>query len=64
MIDAGLIRESDRGQDPETDDERRIFYELTGYGRQTLAAELQRYREVVALANRGPRSPKALTHAS
>jgi len=52
MIEAGLIRESDRKVDPKLDDERRIYYALTGLGQVTLAAELERYREVVAVARR------------
>jgi DNA-binding PadR family transcriptional regulator len=50
MITAGLIRESDKRVDPALDDERRIYYELTGAGREALRAELNRYREVVAVA--------------
>jgi DNA-binding PadR family transcriptional regulator len=64
MIDAGLIRESDKRIDPEIDDERRIYYEITGLGQQALAAELQRYREVVAVAGRGRLSPKTLLYGS
>ena len=52
MIDAGLIRESDAEIDPEMDDERRVYYRITGVGQRALAAELQRYREVVAVARR------------
>src|SRR4029450_4928198 len=37
----GLIRESDKRVDPEMDDERRIYYELTGKGRAALEAELK-----------------------
>jgi DNA-binding PadR family transcriptional regulator len=50
MIEAGLIRESDKRVDPEMDDERRIYYELTRAGRAALEAELKRYRGVVAVA--------------
>jgi DNA-binding PadR family transcriptional regulator len=50
MIDAGLIRESDKKVDPKMDDERRVYYTITGVGRRALAAELERYRAVVALA--------------
>jgi DNA-binding MarR family transcriptional regulator len=50
MMEAGLIRESDKRVDPEMDDERRIYYELTGAGRAALDTELQRYRNVVAVA--------------
>lgn len=50
MMEAGLIRESDKRVDPELDDERRIYYELTRAGRTALAAELKRYRGVLAVA--------------
>ena len=50
MIDAGLIRESDKKIDPEMDDERRIYYKITGLGQKALAAELERYRHLVAVA--------------
>ena len=52
MMEAGLIRESDKKVDPELDDERRVYYEITALGQATLAAELERYREVVAVAKR------------
>jgi DNA-binding PadR family transcriptional regulator len=32
------------------DDERRIYYAITAAGRRALEAELDRYREVVAVA--------------
>lgn len=57
MIDVGLIRESNKKTDPEMDDERRVYYEITGLGQTTLTAELQRYREVVAVAKRKQLSP-------
>jgi DNA-binding PadR family transcriptional regulator len=50
MMTAGLIGESDKRRDPAMDDERRIYYAITGQGRQALQAELDRYREVVAVA--------------
>lgn len=50
MLDNGLIRESGKRVDPEMDDERRIYYELTSAGRRALTAELERYRGVVAVA--------------
>jgi DNA-binding PadR family transcriptional regulator len=52
MIEAGLIRENDKRVDSEMDDERRIYYQITGPGREALAAELERYRELVAVAKR------------
>ena len=50
MIDAGLIRESGKKVDPKMDDERRVYYKITGLGQKALAVELERYREVVAVA--------------
>jgi len=52
MIEAGLIRESDKKVDPEMDDERRIYYGITALGQKALAAELDRYAEVVAIAKK------------
>jgi DNA-binding PadR family transcriptional regulator len=50
MMESGLIRESDKRIDPELDDERRVYYQITKLGQTALAAELDRYREVVAIA--------------
>ena len=50
MMEAGLIRESDKRVDPEMDDERRVYYQITGEGQAALTAELERYRGVVAVA--------------
>ena len=62
MMDAGLIRESDKKVDPEMDDERRIYYKITGLGQKALAAELERYREVVAVAKHKQLSPNPFAH--
>jgi DNA-binding PadR family transcriptional regulator len=51
MMAAGLIRESHVRPDPDLDDERRIYYAITGAGRTALSAELDRYRDVVAVAS-------------
>lgn len=59
MMEAGLIRESEKRVDPAMDDERRIYYELTGAGRRALSAELNRYREVVAVATEKRITPNA-----
>lgn len=64
MIDSGLICESEKRIDPELDDERRIYYEITGLGQQALAAELQRYRRIIAVAGRRRLASKRLSHAS
>jgi DNA-binding PadR family transcriptional regulator len=61
MIDAGLIRETGKKVDPKMDDERRVYYKITALGQKTLSAELQRYREVVAVAKR--LSPNAMIYA-
>jgi DNA-binding PadR family transcriptional regulator len=62
MIDAGLIRESDKKIDPEMDDERRVYYKITAAGRATLAAELQRYREILTLAKQKRLSPNTFAY--
>lgn len=46
---AGLIEASSQRHDP-GDDERRIYYRLTPFGRRVLSAELLRLRELVQLA--------------
>ncbi|MCZ6760286.1 MAG: helix-turn-helix transcriptional regulator [Gemmatimonadetes bacterium] len=62
MIEAGLIRESNKKIDPEMDDERRVYYKITGLGQKALAAELQRYREVVAVAKQKRLSPSTFAY--
>lgn len=52
MMKAGLIRECDKKVDPELDDERRVYYQVTALGQATLAAELDRYRELIAVAKK------------
>ncbi len=58
MLDAGLVRESDKRVDPEMDDERRIYYQITGAGAQALAAELERYKRIITLAQEKKLYPK------
>ena len=62
MMEAGLIRESDKRTDPELDDERRIYYKITGLGQAALAAELERYREVVAVAKKKQLAPVSFAY--
>jgi len=57
MTEAGLIRESDKKVDPELDDERRVYYRIAALGQAALAAELERYREVVAVAKKKQLAP-------
>ena len=64
MVDAGLIRESDKRVDPEMDDERRIYYKITALGQVTLAAELERYREVVAVAKQKRLAPNTFAYGN
>ena len=59
MIDSGFVRESGKKTDPKMDDERRVYYKITALGQKALAAELERYREVVALAREKRLSPNA-----
>ena len=59
MLDAGLVKESDKRVDPEMDDERRIYYQLTGVGAKALAAELERYKRIVSLAQERKLYPRA-----
>lgn len=62
MIDAGLIRENDNKIDSAMDDERRIYYKITALGKKTLAAELERYRDVVSLAKQKRLSPDSFSY--
>jgi DNA-binding PadR family transcriptional regulator len=62
MLEARLICESDKKADPEMDDERRVYYRITGFGRKALAAELQRYREVVAVAEQKRLAPNTTAY--
>jgi DNA-binding PadR family transcriptional regulator len=50
MLDAGLVEESDKRVDPVMDDERRIYYRITGVGAKALEAELERYKRIVTVA--------------
>jgi len=50
MLKAGLIVETDERPDPALDDSRRRYYELTGYGRRVLQAELERLAQALRLA--------------
>ncbi|NUM46176.1 MAG: helix-turn-helix transcriptional regulator [Anaerolineales bacterium] len=71
MLDAGLIRESDKRVDPELDvpmglvgtppsDERRIYYQMTDFGATALAAELERYQRIVTIAQERKLYPTTL----
>ena len=62
MLDAGLVRESDKRVDPEMDDQRRIYYEITGMGVEALAAELERYQGIVNIAQQRKLFPKTFAY--
>lgn len=62
MIEAGLIRETGRRVDPAMDDERRVYYQITSLGQKALAVELERYREVVALAKHKRLVPSTVSY--
>ncbi|MCA1601140.1 MAG: PadR family transcriptional regulator [Acidobacteria bacterium] len=62
MLDAGLVKESNKRVDPEMDDERRIYYQLTGVGKKALTAELERYRHIVALTRQRKLLPKTFAY--
>lgn len=62
MLDAGLIKESDKRIDPQMDDERRIYYQITGVGEKALSDEIARYKHIVKLAKKLKLSPKTLVY--
>jgi DNA-binding PadR family transcriptional regulator len=62
MLESGLIEESAGKIDPAMDDERRIYYRIAGKGRKVLAAELERYRNVVAVAEGKRLLPNRFVH--
>lgn len=64
MLNAGLVEESDKRVDPEMDDQRRIYYRITGVGTKALAAELERYQRIVALAQERKLYPKILAYGA
>ena len=61
MLDAGLVEESDKRVDPAMDDERRIYYRITDVGAKALAAELERYKRIVTLAQERKLYPKTIS---
>jgi DNA-binding PadR family transcriptional regulator len=61
MLDSGLVMESDKRVDPQMDDERRIYYQITGVGRKALEAELERYKNIVNVAQKRKLFPKTFS---
>jgi len=62
MLDAGLLKESEKRVDVEMDDARRIYYRITGVGEKALAAELERYRHIVGVAKKLELIPKTFSY--
>lgn len=62
MLDSGLITESNKRVAPEMDDERRIYYQITGVGKKALMGELERYRHIVALTQARKLLPKTFAY--
>jgi DNA-binding PadR family transcriptional regulator len=52
MVGQGLIEEVAERPAPELDDERRRYYQLTAFGQQVAAAELDRIATLAAAARR------------
>jgi len=62
MLDAGLVKDSDKRIDPEMDDERRIYYQITAVGKKALSAELERYKHLVTLARERKHAQATFAH--
>lgn len=52
MLEGGLIEESDKRRETETDDERRRYYRLTGFGARVLNEEVQRLENLINIARK------------
>ena len=63
MLDAGLVEESVKRVDPAMDDQRRIYYRLTGIDVKALEEELERYKRIVTLAQERKLYPKTFACA-
>ena len=50
LLETKLIEETDERPDPDLDDERRRYYQLTGFGQRVLKAEAERLAAMVKLA--------------
>jgi DNA-binding PadR family transcriptional regulator len=50
MLADGWIEESDERPDPELDDERRRYYQLTDFGQKVVRAEAERLSSLVSVA--------------
>lgn len=59
LVEGGLIEESGERPAPESDDERRRYYRLTGFGARVLAAEVGRLEATVRAARKKGAYPGA-----
>lgn len=62
MLDAGLIEEGDKRVDPAMDDQRRVYYRMTPYGKAALAEELERLHHLVSLTKERNVIPSTMAH--
>ena len=62
MLEAKLVKESEKRIDPELDDERRVYYQITGSGKKALSDELERYNSIVSLAKKLELLPKTFQY--
>ena len=53
MLEQGLVMETRDRPEPEEDDERRRYYRITKFGRDTAIAEARRLTQMVRLARAG-----------
>jgi DNA-binding PadR family transcriptional regulator len=64
LLDAALVEDAGRRIDPGMGDERRIYYRISTAGAEALAAELERYDHLVALARSRSLLPSPLAHGA
>jgi len=62
MLDAGLVKESNKQVDPEMNDARRIYYRITEVGEKALRAELERLQHIVGVAKNLRLLPKTFSY--
>lgn len=58
MLDQGLVAEAQDRPDPELDDERRRYYQITELGRAAARAETARLQQLVKLARASGMAPE------
>jgi DNA-binding PadR family transcriptional regulator len=58
LLEASLIEESGERPDPESDDERRRYYRITGLGERVVAAEVRRLSTMIERSAMGRLAPR------